>query len=348
MSAVRREDGFTLIELLVSMVLSMVILSAVILLFVSYDQHTHYDDQRIDAQNEGRLAVDRIVRQLRNVASPITTPRLLERATAYDIVFQTVGSPSGSNTAGVERVRYCIPSDSTGSASNEYLYAETQTWSTSTPASDPWSSDPAQTISCLDISVGQNKTCPNAAGGTCGATAIAYGVVNRYKGDTSGNEAFTFVTGTAPNTTSSTSITDPTSTQTPISSVEINLFVNPNTSLLKTQPYLKTLPGVFQIQSSVFLRNQQLSPVAKFTPTPTGSGNLVLNGGASYSPDGDDLSYSWSCTDPSSSPSCSSLSKLSGGLVSWSPGAGTYTVQLTVTDSTGLTDISDPQTVIVT
>lgn len=347
MSAIRREQGFTLIELLVAMALSMVLLGAVVLAFTAYDRHTYYDGQRIDAQNEGRLAVDRIARQLRNVASPITTPKLLERATAYDMVFQTVGSPSGGsggNTSGVERVRYCIPADASGSASNEYLYAETQTWSTSTPASDPWSSDPTQTISCPDISLGQNETCPNSAGGTCSASAIANGVVNRYQGDTT-EPGFTFTTGTAPNTSSSTSITNPTSTQTPISSVQINLLVNPNTSLLTTQPDLSK--NTFQIQSSVFLRNQQLSPVASFSSTPTGSGNVVLNGGSSYSPDGDDLSYSWSCTYPSTCPNSAALAAMSTGLVTWSPGAGSYTVQLTVTDSTGLTNTTS-QTVTVT
>jgi prepilin-type N-terminal cleavage/methylation domain-containing protein len=345
MSRLRREAGFTLVELLVAMALSLVVLGAVVQVFVTYNRQTYYNNQRLDAQDKARLAVDRVVRQLRNVASPITTPKLLERATPYDIAFQTVGSPSGGssgNTSGVERVRYCIPPDATGSAGNEYLYAETQTWSTSTPASDPWTSDPTQTITCPDIPLGINETCPNSAGGSCSATAIAYGVDNRYKGDTT-QPAFTFITGTAPSTSSSTSITNPATTQ--ISSVQMNLFVNPTTRLLTTQPDLQK--NAFQIQSSAFLRNQQLAPVASFSSTPTGSGNVVLNGASSYSPDGDDLTYSWSCTSPSPCPNSATLAAVSDGLISWSPGTGTYTVQLTVTDSTGLTNTTH-QTVTVT
>ena len=348
-STLRRQEGVTLVELLVAMALALVVLGAVVEIFIAYNRTSYYNDQRLNAQDEARLAVDRVVRQLRNVASPITTPKLLERATPYDIVFQTVGTPSGGsagNTSGVERVRYCVPPDATGSASNEYLYAETQTWNTSTPASDPWTSDPTQTITCPDIALGQNETCPNSAGGTCSASAIAYGVVNRYAsytGLSTPPAAFTFITGTPPNTSSSTSITSPATTQ--ISSVQINLFVNPTTSLLTTQADLQQ--KAFQIQSSAFLRNQQLQPIASFTPTATGSGNVVLNGDSSYSPDGDDLSYSWSCTNPSPCSNSAALAAQSNGLVSWSPGAGTYTVQLTVTDSTGLIGQSGPQTVVV-
>jgi prepilin-type N-terminal cleavage/methylation domain-containing protein len=334
MNGVRHDGGFSLIELLVAIALSLVILGAVVSFFTAYNRQSTATNQRSAAQDKARLAIDRVVRQLRNIASPLSTPKLLERATPYDIVFQTIGAPSGANTAGVERVRYCIPPDPNGTPSAEELYGETQTWSTGpgSPAADPWSSDPTVTIACPDVPVGTTQTCPGGSG-TCTAAIVADGIVNRYQG--SSRPAFTFVTGTPPNASSSTTPSIGTLAQ--ISSVQIDLFVNPTPSLPAAQTELK---------SSAFVRNQQLAPVASFTYNAIGSGTVVLDGGTSYSPDGDDLSFQWACTSPSPCPASATLAAASDGLISWSPGPGTYTVQLTVTDSTGLSTATS-QTVTV-
>ena len=152
MTALRRQDGFTLVELLVAMAMSLIVFSATLTILDSYLRQSAAATKRFDAQDQARLAVDRIVRDLRNVSSPLTTPKLLERATPYDVVFQTIGTPSGANVSGIQRVRYCIPQDtSTGSASQERLIAQTQTWTTSTPTANPWTSDPSQTIACPDL-----------------------------------------------------------------------------------------------------------------------------------------------------------------------------------------------------
>jgi hypothetical protein len=77
-----------------------------------------------------------------------------------------------------------------------------------------------------------------------------------------------------------------------------------------------------------------------------GGGSVLLNAGTSYSPDGSDLNYDWSCTTPGC-PAASTLAGSSSGLVVWHPGAGSYTVLLTVTDTAGLS-ASVPQLVTVT
>ena len=122
-----------------------------------------------------------------------------------------------------------------------------------------------------------------------------------------------------------------------VTSVQVDMFVN----RMPTQPSRES-----ELRSSAFLRNQVHAPVASFTPTNTGGGTVLLNGATSYSPDGYDLSYKWSCTS-SGCPAAATLAASTDGLVSWSPGAGTYSVQLTVTDPNGLSNTSPAQAVTV-
>jgi prepilin-type N-terminal cleavage/methylation domain-containing protein len=310
--AVRNQKGFTLVELLVAMAISLIIFAATLSALNVFSGDSTKMTQRNDAQNQARLATDRIVAQLRNIASPITTPKLLERATDYDIVFETVGAPCTTtgctNTAGTERVRYCIPPDTNpGSAATEAMFGQTQTWNNSDPG-NPW--DPGVSVACPD---------PHYP-----SVIVAGAVTNRLSGRAGGSvPAFTYNGGPAP--------TDPSQLNT-IDTVGIDLFVNPTPGL----PDAET-----ELRSTAFLRNQQLAPVASFTSTALGSGVVLLNAGPSYSPSGDDLSYSWSCAP---SPCASSAA-----VFDWQPagGPGTYSVTLTVTDPTGLVTVVPNQNVTV-
>jgi prepilin-type N-terminal cleavage/methylation domain-containing protein len=322
MSALRRQDGFTLVELLVAMTISLIVFGATLTILESYLRQSSAAAKRLDAQDQARLAVDRIVRDLRNVSSPLTTPKLLERATPYDVVFQTIGTPSGANVSGIQRVRYCVPQDtSAGSASQETLIAQTQTWTTSSPADNPWTPDPSQTIACPDLTFAP-------AAGQPVHTVLAQSVMNRYQ-QTSGSPVFSFNNGLDANSV-------PAADLPVISTIQINLRVNPTPSLSG---------ATTQIQSAAYLRNKQHAPVAQFTYTATGNGGVILNAGPSYSPDNEQLSYAWACTS-SPCPSAGALSIASNGLVSWKPGAGTYTVALTVTDQTGVQTTTTQQVTV--
>jgi prepilin-type N-terminal cleavage/methylation domain-containing protein len=321
-SALRRQDGFTLVELLVAMVISLIVFGAALTILESYLRQSSAAAKRLDAQDRARLAVDRIVRDLRNVSSPLTTPKLLERATAYDVVFQTIGTPSGANVSGIQRVRYCVPQDtSAGSASLERLIAQTQTWTTSTPPANPWTSDPSQTIACPD------PTFAPAAGQPV-YTVLAQAVMNRYQ-QTSDYPVFSFNNGLDGDSVAAADLPL-------ISTIQINLRVNPTPSLGG---------ATTQIRSAAYLRNKQHAPVAQFTYSATGNGGVILNAGQSYSPDNEQLSYAWACTS-SPCPAAGSLSIASNGLVSWKPGAGTYTVALTVTDQTGVQTTTTQQVTV--
>jgi hypothetical protein len=281
------------------------------------------------------LAIDRVVWDLRNIASPLSSPKLLERATPYDIVFQTVGKQIGSNTSGDERVRFCVPSDSAqGSSANEALIMETQTWNTSSPQPDPWSSDPSVTIPCPDT---QQLT------GVSSPTRLANWIMNRYQNTNlacagssnpspGGCPVFSYNNGALDNN----NVTASDLTQ--VTSVQADLFVNPTPTKLTRQS---------ELRSTAFLRNQTHAPVAFFTPTPEGGGSVLLNGATSYSPDGYNLQYNWTCVS-SGCPNASTLAASVDGLVSWQPGPGTYSIQLVVTDPNGLSSQPYVQQVSVT
>jgi prepilin-type N-terminal cleavage/methylation domain-containing protein len=330
MKKVTRQDGFTLIELIVAMALSLVILFATLTILDSYTHDSTINTQNNDAQNRARLAIDRAVWQLRNIASPVTQPKLLERASPYDLVFQTIGVQQGGatgNVAGDERVRYCVPNDTAaGSSTNEVLIRETQTWNTAAPPASPWSSDPTVSIPCPDVPLPSD---PNHTWTVTASRQVNW-LTNRYQ-SRSDRPAFYYNNGTLDN--NSVAAND----LPLVASVEIDLFVNPT----PTQPKRES-----ELRSSAFLRNQTHSPVANFTYSDQGGGSVLLNGATSYSPDGYDLDYSWSCIS-AGCPAASTLAAQSDGLVSWQPGPGTYTVQLAVTDPNGLTSPPETQQVVV-
>jgi hypothetical protein len=316
------EQGFTLVELLIGMVLTVVVFGATLTVLDAFSHQYQSGQRRLSAQDYARLGVDRIVRQLRNVSSPVTTPKLLERATPWDIVFQTVGTRNGSNLTGTERVRYCVPPDpSPGSSSNEVLIGETQAWSTQAAPANPWSSDPGVTLPCPDSTLPSGVT----------KTVVANAITNAYLSSgtpSPSRAAFCFNNSCAPQAVGDLGN---------IFTVQINLFVNSTPTFGNAET---------EIQSSAFLRNQPRAPLANFTPTYTGGGGVLLNGGGSYSPDGADLSYSWACTLGCSTDQAASLASQQTGLVDWQPGPGTYTVTLTVTDQTGLTAPFDKQVIV--
>ena len=144
MSRLRDESGMTLVELLVSMVLGLLILSATLLVIDT----TWRNDRRAqivnDQQQSVRISLDRMARQLRNLASPTvltaaggTLPRSVERNLPYDLIFQDVENtkPSGSlNSANVRRVRYCLEA---GDPANATLWMQTQNWTDATAPTMP-------------------------------------------------------------------------------------------------------------------------------------------------------------------------------------------------------------------
>lgn len=144
MTRVRREDGFTLIELLIAASLMIVVLIATLSVFDGFLATDHRAQNQNDAQAAARAATDQLARELRNVAYP-GHATALERASGTDLVFETIdpnGPDGGSNTSSVIRVRYCLDSSVT---TNEKLWREVETWTTSSPPALP------STTTCPDF-----------------------------------------------------------------------------------------------------------------------------------------------------------------------------------------------------
>jgi Tfp pilus assembly protein PilW len=140
MTLIRNEEGVTLIEVLVASLLLTVVLTAAIRPFNAFERTSRQTTEQNDAQSVARQTMDKMARDLRNVAGQT---QFIEKAGSSDLVFQTVspGAPGGSNASGIERVRYCL---NTSNATNGVMWRQGQTWTTSAPPAIP------STTSCPD------------------------------------------------------------------------------------------------------------------------------------------------------------------------------------------------------
>ena len=69
-SLARDQRGMTLVELLVSMTLSLIVFGATLTVLTGAQRTVAVSDEVNDRQQEARVAIDRLSRDLRNLASP--------------------------------------------------------------------------------------------------------------------------------------------------------------------------------------------------------------------------------------------------------------------------------------
>ena len=251
------EAGFTLVELLVAMTISMVVLGATLDAFAGFDSSSRAANVKNDSQAYVRQSMDQLVGELRNAVSsgtPVAAP--VEKATPYDLIFQTVdhdlATAGGANALKLKRVRYCLD-DSV--PSRERLWKQTQRWTTAIAPVVPSSTG-----------------CPSSAWNTWGApVAAADRLVNTYQGQSRPVFVFSYTP------TTSTALTD-------IAGIQTSLFVNPE----PTNPRAGA-----ELTSAVRLRNANRAPTAAFTLTQQ-NGHVLGNASQSQDPDGQDLTYQWS------------------------------------------------------
>jgi prepilin-type N-terminal cleavage/methylation domain-containing protein len=249
----RQREGFTLVEVLVTIAMMLVVFGAVLTVFDTFQSDTRYGQLRNEAQDNARNAMDRLARELRNVAAPESEAGgALEIAEPYSIVFQTIDASktsSGSNAKNVMRVRYCLDDSE---PTKEILWRQYKRWtSAATPAA------PTET------------KCPDNSGYWDGKQSLARRIVNRI----GGKPRAVFVYG-PPGATLVTQITT----------------VSP-TLYLDLSPGSR--PGETQLTSAISLRNENRKPTASFSAKEIGTRKVLLNASESTDPDGLALTYKW-------------------------------------------------------
>jgi type II secretory pathway pseudopilin PulG len=138
----RDERGLALVELLFAAVLMIVVMGIAFGALSQFEQTSNRNTRQNEAQDRVRNAIDLVVKRLRNDAAPTPgNPQGIERATATDLIFQSVDptAPAAGtqNTHNVMRVRYCLDNSTPGDGR---LYTQTQTWDTATAPATPSSS----------------------------------------------------------------------------------------------------------------------------------------------------------------------------------------------------------------
>jgi hypothetical protein len=127
------ESGVTLLETLVAVVATVAVFGAVLGTLDIFQSDVRYNQLRNETQDNARSAIDRLTGQLRNVAAASAgSAGIVEQAGPYEIVFQTVNATQvfgGQNASNQMRVRYCL---NAATPTNETLWQQTQTWTTST------------------------------------------------------------------------------------------------------------------------------------------------------------------------------------------------------------------------
>lgn len=123
-------------------------------------------------------------------------------------------------------------------------------------------------------------------------------------------------------------------TLTEISEIHSSLFVDVNPG---------RRPREAAIDTTVFLRNQNRTPIARFTAAATADGRILLNGSESQDPEEKALRYLW--FDPAVS---TTIERGQGIVYEYTPPApGARTVYLIVKDPADLESQASPQTVCV-
>lgn len=97
------ESGITLVELMVVILLSGIVMGATLTTFSQFEQTTGVNQRQSDAQEQVRVGLAGVARELRNLASPTDQlPEAVVRAAPQDLVFQSLSSTQ------IRRVRYCL------------------------------------------------------------------------------------------------------------------------------------------------------------------------------------------------------------------------------------------------
>jgi type II secretory pathway pseudopilin PulG len=290
MSRLRTDQaGFQLVELMVSSTLFILILGAALTSFGTMESKAGLNAKLQDTQQQARQTVMILARQLRNLAGPDES-----QPGAFD-----PGTASFSPAGPYDIVFKTVDPNGPNAGLNPTNVERMRYCLDSGNPAKLWQQTQTWTTATAPA-VPSTTSCPDPSWpGT--SRVVATFVNNRYSGQN--RPVFLYDS------------TDPSA----IHTVRVNLWIDVNPG----KP-----PAETNLQSGVFLRNQNQAPNASFQWSPGGAGHVVLNGSASDDPEGQQLSYTWK----------EGTTKLGTGIVfDWGPAStGTHTITLEVRDPAGL------------
>jgi type II secretory pathway pseudopilin PulG len=257
MRLAREESGFTLVELMVSAAIMILVLGATLGALDVFGTEAARNQRLVIAQDQARLALDMVARELRNgtaYTTDLPQPSAVVRADPWDLIVQTVNPqppPAGSkNTLNLMRARYCLD------AATGTLWRQWQTWTTA-----------------VSPAVIADTACPSPGWGAANRRVVATDVVNAGT-----RRVFTYNRGDAADASA------PPPALEDISSVRVGLWVDPDPG---------KAPAAVQFATGVFLRNKNRRPVAECSAAAVGNGHVSLNGTHSSDPEGGLLTFAW-------------------------------------------------------
>jgi prepilin-type N-terminal cleavage/methylation domain-containing protein len=287
-SRLHDDRGFTLAELLVGMTLFLIVIGAALTSFNVMETKGRLNALLQDSQQRARQTVIVLSRQLRNLAGPDENqPGAFDPATASF----TPASPYDVVFKTVDPNGPNAGLNPTNVERVRYCLdsgAPAKLWRQTQTWTTSAAPAPPTTASCPD---------PGWPGT---ARVVADSINNRY----SGQDRPVFMYDSS----------DPSA----IHTVRVSLWIDVNPGKPPTESNL---------QSGVFLRNQNRAPTASFQWSPGGAGHVVLNASASNDPEGQTLSYTWK----------EGATKLGTGIVfDWGPAStGIHTITLEARDPAG-------------
>lgn len=339
--SLRAQTGFTLIELLLSMTLMLIVLGATLTSWDGFVTRQAKATRLQEQQDAVRVAMDRMIAQLRNLANPvIASQNTIDTAEDYKLIFQTTDPAK-------QWVMYCVD------ATTRTLWYQVS----GVLATNP-NVNPEMRTGCPS-----NKTTASAAAPNYWATTlrISASVTNG-----TSRPAFSYTTVDASSGAASPLATPVSAANKPrVKAVSADLWVDNDPG---------DDPPETELRSGVYLRNQNQAPTARFGVQQLTGKKYTFSASGSSDPEQRTLQYNWYRTTgtPTSFPStapkancpagatclpdCPTRVTTTFGGVTWicmgadavvtrdfSPDAGTTTqnVWLRVTDPGFLGDFSD-------
>jgi prepilin-type N-terminal cleavage/methylation domain-containing protein len=247
------ERGMTLVELLTGMAISLIVLGATLTTFDGFNRNQRQNDQRNEASEIARDALDIQARQLRNLAKRVSSP-VIDTLASYDLIFQT-SDPSRT------WVRYCL---------------DTTTSPASTSRARLWTSELAVASSSTSspVTTAMRSTCPGTG---WSATRVVADYITNVRPGTD-RPMFTYACTVGTTCTASTASYDQ------VVNISARLFVD-------TSPGYG--PAELGVATGVYLRNQNQAPVASFVATNSTSRTVALNAAGSTDYENRTLDFYW-------------------------------------------------------